>query len=274
MFRATLLFACTILLSGCTQFLFQPSPTHIITPDKIGISYQDHTFQAVDGLQLHGWWLPAVGEARATVLYVHGNAQNVSNHLGNVYWLPQHGVNVFIFDYRGYGHSAGLPSLPGAISDIEQALLKTFELTGSTPVIVVGHSLGAAMSIHALAHSENKSRLAGAVFVSPFSDYQQVTQEVLGRSLLFWAFQYPLSWTINNDYSPKQSVAKLAPLPQLYMHSPNDQIISKKHSEILFQLAREPKRLELVPGGHNGVFNREENRLLLLDTISNSISKD
>ncbi|MFC1747238.1 alpha/beta hydrolase [Pseudomonadota bacterium] len=266
-FKVLLFVVIAVLLSGCTQFLFQPTSRHVITPERAGLSYQDHLFSAADGLQLHSWWLPAAGKARATVLYVHGNGQNISNHFGNVYWLPESGVNVLIFDYRGYGQSEGQPSLPGAIADIELAVLQALELSGTSPVIVVSHSLGASMSIHALARSEAKSRIAGAVFVSSFSDYQQVTRDVLSRSWLFWPFQYPLSWTINNDYAPKLSVAKLAPLPQLYMHSPSDHIVNKKHSELLFELAGEPKQFEQVRGGHNGVFNAEENRRLLLDTI-------
>ena len=81
--RCFILIILILSLSGCTQFIFQPTQEHLITPDKIGLNYEDIHFESLDGLKLHGWWIPAIGEAEATVLYLHGNAQNISNHLGN-----------------------------------------------------------------------------------------------------------------------------------------------------------------------------------------------
>lgn len=263
------LFITLLLLSltACTQLIFQPSNQHFITPDKIDLAYQDIHFQSADGTQLHGWWLPAKGAAQSTVLYLHGNAQNISNHLGNAYWLPKEGINLFIFDYRGYGHSMGELSLPGAIQDIEAALQQALSLADNTPLVVISHSLGASMGIHALAHSKYKSQLAGAIFAAPFSDYQQIAREVLSKVWLTWPFQYPLSWTINNDFAPYRSVAKLAPLPQLYIHSTQDHIIDWRHSERLYIAAKEPKQLKMLNGGHNQLFNPEKNRQLILQTI-------
>ncbi len=254
-------------LSGCTQFIFQPTKKHLITPDKIGLDYQEINFESLDQLQLHGWWIPAIGTAEATVLYLHGNAQNISNHLGNAYWLPKENINLLIVDYRGYGHSAGLPSLPGSMMDIEAALQQALTLAGNTPLVVIGHSLGASMAIYALAHSPNKTKLAGAIFAAPFSDYQQVAREVMAQVWFLWPFQYPLSWSINNDFAPINSVAQLAPLPLLFLHSPADNIISPQHSEQLFAHAGEPKQLRLLAGGHNNLFTPAENRQLILDTI-------
>ncbi len=265
--RLALITLLLLTLSGCTQFFFQPSQGYLITPDKLGLSYEEIVFNASDGLELHGWWLPSVGKAHATVLFLHGNAQNISNHLGNVYWLPKEGINLFIVDYRGYGQSEGVPSLPGAMLDIEAALQQTLTLTGSTPLVVVSHSLGASMAIHALAESPNKSRLSGAIFAAPFSDYRQVVREVAAGVWFLWPFQYPLSWSINNDFAPIESVARLTPLPLLFLHSASDSIISPQHSEQLFAQAREPKQLYLLKGGHNGLFSPQENRQLILDAI-------
>ncbi len=256
-----------LTLSGCTQLLFHPTPQHVITPDKVGLAYRDYSFNSSDGTRLHGWWLPAEGEAIATVLYVHGNAQNIGNHLGNAYWLPAKGVNLFIFDYRGYGESRGDPSLPGVIADVEMALIHASALSGKTPLILMSHSLGAAVSIYTLAHSQEKSRLSGAIFASSFSDYHLITREVLAQVWFLWPFQYPLSWTINNDYSPIDSVADIAPLSQLYLHSPEDQIIDIHHSEALFAKAGEPKQLVRVSGGHNDVFGSEKSRQVVLEAI-------
>ena len=268
MLRRVLFGFWLLALSGCTQLMFLPTSQHILTPDKINLAYQDHYFPSSDGTQLHGWWLPAQGKPHATVIYMHGNAQNISNHLGNAYWLPANGVNLFIFDYRGYGHSSGQASLPGAIADIDAALQQALQLSDDTPLIVMAHSLGAAMAIHSLAHSTTKPHIKGAILASAFSDYQQVAREVMAQAWLLWPFQYPLSWSFDNRYSPLNSVAMLAPIPQLYLHSPQDTIIDIRHSEALFAKARPPKHLERVKGGHNQIFLPQENRRLVLEAIS------
>ena len=77
---------------------------------------------APDGSKLHAWFLPAQGRAKGTVLHLHGNAANVSNHLPLVAWLPPRGFNVLTLDYRGFGRSQGTPSLDGVVDDAAAAL--------------------------------------------------------------------------------------------------------------------------------------------------------
>ena len=265
--RLSLITALALTLCGCTQLIFQPTQQHVITPDKVNLTYQDIHFNSLDGLPLHGWWLPAEQTASATVLYLHGNAQNISTHLGNAYWLPKAGINLLIIDYRGYGHSAGQPSLPGALLDIEAALQQALRLADNTPLIVIAHSLGASLAIQALAESPNKTKLAGAIFAAPFSDYQLVAREVMAKAWFLWPFQYPISWGINNDFAPIKSVAKLAPLPQLYLYGTDDSIINPQHSKRLFTAAGEPKQRLALSTGHNTMFNPDETRQLILQTI-------
>ena len=73
------------------------------------LPHEDVEFASADGTRLHGWYVPQEN-ARATVLYCHGNGDCVG-YLGP--YLKQlrdtHQVSVFAFDYRGYGKSAGAP---------------------------------------------------------------------------------------------------------------------------------------------------------------------
>ncbi|EHJ9142589.1 alpha/beta hydrolase [Salmonella enterica subsp. enterica serovar Derby] len=84
------------------------------------------TFTAKDGTHLHGWFIPtAFGRpenAVATVIHVHGNAGNMSAHWPLVSWLPERNVNLFMFDYRGFGESEGTPSQEGLLDDTKSAI--------------------------------------------------------------------------------------------------------------------------------------------------------
>ena len=110
---------------------FYPDSATYTTPAQLGVRAEDVQIVTADGSRLHGWFLPAVGNANGTVLHLHGNAANVSNHLPLVSWLPARGYNVLMVDYRGFGRSQGKPSLDGIVDDAAAAVayLRTRPLT-------------------------------------------------------------------------------------------------------------------------------------------------
>jgi hypothetical protein len=264
-----ILLCCILIVSGCTQYIFYPMKEHVLTPDAIGIMYEDIFVETGDSLLLHGWRLFSEGEAKGTLLFFHGNAENISTHFANVYWLVAHGYDVYIFDYRGYGQSQGEAELDPIIDDME---LLIGHVIGALPVdqqlIVMGQSLGASLSIYSVAHSQYRDRIAALVSVAAFSDYHDIAQDALSSSWMFWLFQWPLSKTISNTYSPVDFVDKVAPVPIFIMHSDEDGIIDYYHAEVLYEAALEPKQLITLEGGHNATFNLDSNRQKLLDVIT------
>jgi len=265
------LFLCT--LSACSNMLFFPVKEHFLDPAEHGVKYQDIYIETENNQNLHGWLLPVDGEAKATVVFFHGNGENISTHIGAVYWLPKIGYRVLLVDYRGYGKSDGQATLDGSITDITQTIKFTSEsYRDDKPLIVMGQSIGASMSIYAVANSTVKDKIAGLVLVAPFSDYQQITQEALSKSWLTWLFQYPLSWTINNDYKPADFIKSVYPIPVYFIHGTSDRIISNEHSKKLFDLARQPKKLYLIDGGHNDIANTEKYRSTVTGILEEIVS--
>src|SRR5262245_34036961 len=92
-----------LLLGGCTSLFFQPHRQQVLTPKQFGLAFEEVRIRTADGLALNAWFLPAKGPAAATVLHLHGNAENISTHFTNVAWMPAEGFNVLALDYRGYG---------------------------------------------------------------------------------------------------------------------------------------------------------------------------
>ena len=264
-----ILLSCILIISGCTHYIFYPMKEHVLTPDAIGIMYEDIFVETRDGLRLHGWRLFSGDEAEGTVLFFHGNAENISTHFVNVYWLVAHGYDVYIFDYRGYGQSQGEAELDPIIDDMELLIGHVLaELPEDQKLIVMGQSLGASLSIYSVAHSQYRDRIAAMVSVAAFSDYHDIAQDALSSSWLFWLFQWPLSKTISNAYSPVESVDEVAPVPMFIMHSDEDEIIDYYHAEVLYEAALEPKQLITLDGGHNATFNQDSNRQKLLDVLN------
>ena len=254
-----------ILLGGCTNLIFQPTRHIVITPDAISVEYEDVYLKANDGVMLHGWRLYSDRPATGTILFFHGNGENISTHMANVYWLVDKGYDVLLFDYRGYGKSQGTPDLDLIVQDAQDMIGYAVAHTqADAELVVMGHSFGASLSIYAVAHSRYKSRISALVSIAAFSDYHDVAQDALARSWLFWLFQWPLSFTIDDSYSPLESVADVSPVPLLLMHSRSDEMIDYYHVQALFDAAVEPKKLITITGDHNHVFNLQSNRELLL----------
>ncbi|MGB5454819.1 MAG: alpha/beta fold hydrolase, partial [Gammaproteobacteria bacterium] len=149
----------------------------MLKPDTLGISYEDIYVETSDNLRLHGWKLLAKDQTAGTLLFFHGNAENISTHFANVYWLTAHGYDVYLFDYRGYGQSEGAAELDPIIDDMELLIGHVIDdLPADQKLIVVGQSLGASLSIYSVAHSEYRDRIAALVSVAAFSDYHDIAQ--------------------------------------------------------------------------------------------------
>ena len=84
----------------------------VATPSQISLPYEDIHLKTSDGIDLHGWYIPAP-QPRGTVLFLHGNAGNISHRLDSVQMFHRLGYSTLIFDYRGYGNSGGKPTEQG-----------------------------------------------------------------------------------------------------------------------------------------------------------------
>lgn len=258
-------------LSACNSLFFYPSSRLVLTPEQIGLPYENVVFRSADQTQLHGWWLHAKTIPKGTVLLAHGNAENISNHIGAVHWLPALGFNVFLFDYRGYGQSEGTPSIPGAIADFQAALdtvLARPEVLNQR-VIVFGQSLGGTIAMNGLVGSTQRDRVAAVIIESAFSEFRGIARDKLDEFWLTSLFSEVLQLTFTNEYSAVEAISKLAPLPIVIMHGDADPIVPYTHALRLYEAAHEPKQLwTLAGGGHISATLREEYKSRLNEFMS------
>lgn len=256
---------------GCTSLLFYPTHDHVITPDKIGLAYRDIEFVAADGVRLHGWFLPASGKANGTIVFVHGNAENISTHIASVAWLPAQGFNVLLFDYRGFGLSEGQPTLEGLHLDTEAAIDTAFTRMGVDPrrIAVFGQSLGGSVAIASLVRSPHRRDVRALITEGAFSSYRGIAQEKLGEFWMTWPLQVPLSFTIDNHLKPIEAIAEISPTPVLIVHGALDRIVEPNHATALYAAARPPRALWLIFGAsHIQAFQSAVARRRLVDYLN------
>ncbi|MEW5756655.1 MAG: alpha/beta fold hydrolase [Pseudomonadota bacterium] len=253
---------------------FYPQKQLVRTPQDIGLAYEDVTFSSLDGTRLHGWFLPAQGPAKATVVFVHGNAENISTHVAAVYWLPAAGYNVFAFDYRGYGRSEGKESLDGVHLDARAALDYVRGRADVDParLVLFGQSLGGAVALYTAATSQVPLR--AVVVESSFSDYRKIFREKLSDLIITWPLQWPLSFTVSDQYSPLAVIADLK-APLLVIHGDADPIVPVSHAHALYSAAKGDKTLWIIEqGGHTAAFGpmREVYRPKLVEYLESRLA--
>ncbi|MDF1817230.1 MAG: alpha/beta hydrolase [Immundisolibacteraceae bacterium] len=257
-------------LSSCTGLFFYPAETWVQTPTTLGLEYEDIQLTAADGTRLHGWFLPVSGSPRGTLLFLHGNAENISTHINNVSWLPAAGYQVLLLDYRGFGRSTGSPELTGVLQDIDSAISWLEEAPEAVDqrLYILGQSLGASLMFAAVARRADQQKLCALVSDAAFTRYGDIVRQVAARSWLTWPLQHPLAWLLDSDYDPVDALATMSDLPILFFHSRDDEIIPVTHLDELISYHRGHYRRVETAGPHTATFNNAENRSQMLDFLS------
>jgi len=233
----------------------------IATPARIGLSYEDLHLETSDGISLHGWYIPAT-QPHGTVLFLHGNAGNISHRLDSVLMFHRLGYNMLIFDYRGYGNSSGAPTEQGTYSDAEAAwhYLTEQRHTPSCRIVLYGESLGGAVAAWLAA----RQTPAALVIASGFTSVPDLAQNI-------YPF-LPVRWLARIRYDTREYLRSVA-VPVLIAHSPEDDIIPFEHGRALFAAANPPKQFLELAGGHNDgfIFMRESWVKVLGDFLGEQI---
>lgn len=253
---------------GLDGKFYYPNQTRYDSPADFGLSAEEVSFQTADGLTLAGWFLPAIGNAQGTVVHFHGNAANITAHIGLVEWLPRAGYHVLMFDYRGYGQSQGNVTRAGTIRDGHAALDYALARPEAAhlPLFAYGQSLGGAVAIVVAAR---RPEVQAVVAESPFSSYRGIAARHASRLVFFnWFGQLLANVTISAGEDPIEVVGQLAPRPLFVIAAEHDEICFPELARELYEAAAEPKDYWLVPNAtHLGILL--EARAELIERVTN-----
>jgi len=227
------------------KMIYHPTRELEITPGRIGLAHEDVFLKTADGVTIHGWYVPAPG-AVASLLFLHGNAGNISHRLDNVVRLHRLGVTVLIIDYRGYGLSEGTPGEQGLYEDARAAYAVLRERSGETPerTAVFGRSLGGAVAVD-LCSREACPKL---ILESTFTSTADMVRDI-------FPLLPPGPW-ITERFDSESKIRKIR-APLLQFHGTRDTVVPYRLGEKLFRAAPGPKRFVPIPGaGHNDTCER------------------
>lgn len=221
--------------------IYFPMKEITTTPEAIGLPYEEIYFKTSDNMRLHSWFI-SNDKAGFTIIFCHGNAGNISHRLEKIALFYNLGLNIFIFDYRGYGKSEGAPSESGLYKDVDAAYKYLAEKRGvpGDNIILYGESIGGAVAINLAAKSDVRALITEETFTST-KDMARIYYPFMPHFMIS---------------SKLDSVSKIKNVksPKLIIHSIDDEIVPFRLGEKLFDAARAPKKFLKIRGSHNTCF--------------------
>ena len=227
-------------------FVFSPSTRIENTPAALGLPFEDISLTAQDNVRLQGWYVPAQN-ARATLLFFHGNAGNISHRLSSIKIFHDLGLSVFILSYRGYGQSEGRPSIKGINLDALAAWLwlREEKQIPADNIVVFGRSLGGAVAMELA----NSVRPGALILESTFSSIADMSP--------FPASVAP--FLLGGNFWNSAETAAALSVPTLVIHSPDDEVVPFHQGRRIYEAISSKgtfaeKTFLEIQGSHNSGF--------------------
>jgi pimeloyl-ACP methyl ester carboxylesterase len=238
------------LMANEKRMIFQPDQfggrTVAPLPEHLGLASSRLEVVSADGAKITGIVIPASDSAAQWLLYLHGNAGNVTSSALPAFYQRWHalGVNVLAIDYRGFGESESrAPDERGTYADARAAYewLRTTRGVPADRIVIYGHSLGAGVATELALRVE----AAGLILEGAFTSVPDI-----GAPMYPWL---PVRWLSRQRFANIEKIGRVA-MPKLLLHASDDSIVPYAHGQRLFAAASAPKEWVELKGGHMNAF--------------------
>jgi len=222
-----------------SRSIFFPSAEIMATPDEVGLPFEDVFIKTEDAVALHGWFVKSSPPSNKVLIFLHGNAGNISGRLEKMKLFHQMGLSVLIIDYRGYGKSEGRPTEEGVYKDALAAYdyVMQREDIRQKNIVVYGASLGGAVAIDLA----SKRKVSHLIVDSSFTNAGDMAKRI---------FPFVPSILIKTRLDSLSKIKKVK-FPKLFIHSRADEVVPFILGEKLYKEAPSPKEFLEINGGHN-----------------------
>jgi fermentation-respiration switch protein FrsA (DUF1100 family) len=233
---------CLLLIAMESRLVYQPPVPRDGTLDAKSFGAQEVWFTSEDQTKLHGWFFPADNTTRSIVFF-HGNGEDAEYNLN---WAAELRARfkaaVFVFDYRGYGHSGGSAFESGVVMDGVAAQRWMAERMNcpTSNIILYGRSLGGGVAIAAAAQLGAKA----VIVENTFANMVEVAAS---------KYSYvPVRTLMRNSYLSQERILNYQG-PFIQFHGADDVLVPIALARPLCESApTKNKQFVEVPGcGHN-----------------------
>lgn len=219
------------------DLLFWPSCDEIWTPEE---EYRDKYLAKT---KCNFWYFDR-NQDYPVILYLHGNAANITYRKYAIDLSKRVNCNMFLLDYRGYGRSRPdfKPTVKSIMEDAEEAYEWLQTKYPDNKIIVWGESLGGAPAVHI----GTKYNCRSLVLFSTFSSISDLAKFYIGGA---WGSVCGKFVEYTNNVLVTKSKIKKVKCPILIVHSLYDTFVKYENSEILYNSITHKNKIHLTIAG-------------------------
>lgn len=243
-----------------TNSRFQNPERGASTPEALGLPVTEVEFQAIDGVQLRGWWSPG-DPSQPVIIFLHGLNRSRLELLDRAAQANRRGYGVLLFDLRKHGESGGQYTSLGIFESRDACGAREFvkEKEGNRAQFFWGVSMGASTALLAAKSCPGAS---GIVSDSSFLSLRETVSHHL--TLIFGLPPFPIANLIvlitglrmgfdPDDGDVEAAVREFGDTPVLFIAGGNDRRMPVALAQRLLAAAHSPaKELLIVPGAGHG----------------------
>lgn len=239
-----------------------PDPNDGKTPKSYNLDFSWIDFTSSDGIPLKGWYIPAEGTPRGTIVYCHGLNRTRIEMLPNAVFGHSLGYNGLLFDFRHQGMSGGDITTLGYQERLDVVAAVRYALENEhagRPVVLWGVSMGASAALLAAAEAPDVSAV---ISDSSFESMMNTMRHHLRLFLHLPGFPiadevgYWVAWRGHfkpSDFDLVKAVERIGDRPILFVAVEGDRRMPPTIAQTLYAHARSPlKKIIVLPGHRHG----------------------
>ena len=222
------------------KIIFMPTSEIYLEIDTEKIGAEEFNLEIDKSTNINGYFVKTEN-ATKTIIFSHGNGGNITNNFSRIALAKKMGLNLAIFDYRGYGKSTGKIASEEDIYQDAEAVYEYVTDEMEIPrdsIVFWGQSLGGAVATEMnLRHPADK-----LILESTFTSMNDLSPAVFKYGVPRFLKKY--------KFNNLEKLAKFS-TPIMIIHSPEDEMINYSNAEKLFENSGENKELIITDGTHN-----------------------
>lgn len=227
-----------------------------VTPDDLGLKYENVSFTTSDSIAIAGWFVPSKTSSDRALIVCHGYPCDKNNVIESVSFLADD-YNLLLIDFRFFGESGGrFTSLGHHEQKDIRAAVKWLKDKGFSKIGAWGFSLGASTLL--LTESPD---IKAIIADSGFADIHALISMLYGyipsslRKPFVWLTELHTALFLRihvSDLAPVQKIPSYK-TPIFLIHGDRDSQIPVSHAYRLYEASnQESTRLWIVPGADHG----------------------
>ncbi|MGM0504649.1 MAG: alpha/beta hydrolase [Bacteroidota bacterium] len=222
------------------------------------LTFNRYFIDNTDTTQLELWHITEENP-EFNFIYLSGNGSNVRSAIPFFNELGQQAnVNIFTFNYSGYGLSDGKPTIEGIVNDGELALnYFNNNLNNDLPALMLGYSMGGYVALNIM----EKDFIDQVIIMSTFTSLEEL-ENFLVKDALPWIIRPFLKLDVDEEIYNlnNKPLAEKVEKPVLVIHGGADDFIPPAMGKTLYELmpSKSKKFVSVDNADHRMVLKDEE----------------